>query len=44
MCKEAGKCKEMAFVTEIMAEIERAVCVEYKKVWISFALDKRLNL
>ncbi|XP_052070406.1 uncharacterized protein LOC127709093 [Mytilus californianus] len=31
VCKEAEKCKEMDFVTEMMAEIERAVCVEYKK-------------
>ncbi|XP_063447363.1 uncharacterized protein LOC134726892 [Mytilus trossulus] len=31
VCKEAEKCKEMDFVTKMMAEIERAVCVEYKK-------------
>ncbi|VDI40439.1 Hypothetical predicted protein [Mytilus galloprovincialis] len=31
VCKEAETSKEMDFVTEMMAEIERAVCVEYKK-------------
>ncbi|XP_071131399.1 uncharacterized protein [Mytilus edulis] len=31
VCKKADKCKVMDFVTEMMADIERAVCVEYKK-------------
>ncbi|XP_071131401.1 uncharacterized protein [Mytilus edulis] len=31
ICKEAEKCKEMRFVTDIMVEIETVVCVQYKK-------------
>ncbi|VDI40437.1 Hypothetical predicted protein, partial [Mytilus galloprovincialis] len=31
VCKKADKCKVMDFVTEMMADIERAVCVEFKK-------------
>ncbi|XP_052070405.1 uncharacterized protein LOC127709092 [Mytilus californianus] len=31
ICKEADKCKDMHFVIDMMAEIETAVCVQYKR-------------
>ncbi|VDI40438.1 Hypothetical predicted protein [Mytilus galloprovincialis] len=30
LCKEANTCKEMTFATDMMKEMTRAVCVEYK--------------
>ncbi|XP_052070400.1 uncharacterized protein LOC127709091 [Mytilus californianus] len=30
LCKEAKKCKAMTFATDMMKEMTRAVCVEYK--------------
>ncbi|CAC5364847.1 unnamed protein product [Mytilus coruscus] len=31
VCKEADKCKDMHFVIDMMAELETAVCVQYKR-------------
>ncbi|XP_063447362.1 uncharacterized protein LOC134726891 isoform X2 [Mytilus trossulus] len=31
VCKDAETCKEMHYVTDMMAEIETAVCVQYRR-------------